>query len=163
MWEAKGESWALNLAELLVDAHLARRRRPLNAAQQRAVATAYDHLLEQGLALNPLPVRKAGEQGELSRSKAQNLLLRLPKRKQEVLRFTRDLSVPFANNQAERDLRMVKLKQKISGGFRSLLGAQIFCRIRGYLSTLRKQDLDLLEALTCAFQGDPIMPDLARA
>ncbi len=120
MWEAKGESWALNLAELLVDAHLARRRRPLNAAQQRAVATAYDHLLEQGLALNPLPVRKAGEQGELSRSKAQKLLLRLPKRKQEVLRFTRDLSVPFANNQAERDLRMVKLKQKISGGFRSL-------------------------------------------
>ena len=58
---------------------------------------------------------------------------------------------------------MVKLKQKISGGFRSLLGAQIFCRIRGYLSTLRKQGLDPLEALTCAFQGDPIMPDLARA
>ena len=123
----------------------------MNAAQQRAVATAYDHLLEQGLALNPLSIRKAGEKGELSRSKAQNLLLRLQKRKQEVLRFTRDLSVPFANNQADpanpslRDLRMVKLRQKISGGFRSLqrrtlwVGAQIFCRIRGYLSTLRKQ------------------------
>ena len=111
----------------------------------------------------------------MSRSKAQNLLLHLQKRKQEVLRFTRDRSVPFDNNQADpanpslRDLRMVKLRQKISGGFRSLqrrtlwVGAQIFCRIRGYLSTLRKQDLDPLEALTCAFQGDPIMPDLARA
>ena len=97
------------------------------------------------------------------RSKALNLLLRLELRKDDVLRFTRDPTVPFDNNQAERDLRMVKLKQKISGGFRSLLGAMIFCRIRGYISTLRKQGIDVLEALTAAFEGKPVMPALTRA
>ena len=86
------------------------------------------------MALNPLPVRKAEQKGGLSRSKVQNLLLRLQKRKQEVLRFTRDYRSLIDNNQAERDLRKVKLKQKISGEFHSLLGARISCRIRGYLS-----------------------------
>jgi len=65
------------------------------------------------------------------------------------------MDVPFTNNQAERDLRMIKLKQKISGGFRTVLGADIFCRIRGYISTVRKHGLNVLDALTKAFQHNP--------
>ncbi len=71
-----------------------------------------------------------------------------------------DFQVPFDNNQAERDLRMMKLKQKISRGFRSMGGAQMFCRLRGYISTLRKQGFDVLNALRQVFLEAPIFPAL---
>lgn len=69
-----------------------------------------------------------------------------------------DFRVPFDHNQAQRDLRMMKLKQKISGGFRSVAGAQMFGRIRGYISTLKKQGLPVLESLKQVFLGNPTMP-----
>src|SRR5258706_27455 len=85
-----------------------------------------------------------------------SMMDRLSQRKQAVLRFLHDFAVPFDNNQAERDLRMMKVQQKVSGCFRTEQGIAIFCRIRSYLSTLRKQGVELLPALDHTFAGDPV-------
>jgi transposase len=87
---------------------------------------------------------------------AQSLQKRLIKNKKAILRFMTDFSVPFDNNGSERDLRMVKLQQKISGCFRTTEGVKIFCRIRSYLSSVRKQGRGLLWAIEMAVQGKPM-------
>ena len=123
----------------------------------------YHTLATTGLAATP-PTEVLTEnpkpKGRVKQSPARNLLDRLHRHQSHVLAFMHDFRFPFDNNQAERDLRMMKLRQKISGGFRSETGAQIFCRIRGYLSTLKKRGLDLLEALRQTFRGGPLMPAL---
>ncbi len=91
--------------------------------------------------------RKIGQRGKLKKSKSRNLLERLIKYQNDVLRFVDDIDVPFTNNQGENDLRMTKVQQKISGCFRSEEGAFIFCRIRAYLTTCRKHGVDATEAL----------------
>jgi transposase len=111
----------------------------------------YDRLIAEGLGAQPPP-----QVPEQVRRQARNLLLRLGRRKEEVLLFLHDFKVPFENNQAERDLRMVKLRQKTSGCFRSEEGARRFCRIRSYVSTMRKHGRGVLLALEKACEGAPL-------
>lgn len=97
--------------------------------------------------------RKKGQRGRLKKPQSRNLLERLINREDEVLRFMEDKEVPFTNNQGENDLRMTKVQQKISGCFRSIEGALIFCRIRAYLITCRKHGVTATEALEALFKG----------
>src|SRR5215208_6918107 len=116
----------------------------------------YQRLLEAGLEANP-PPEQPGKRGRPKQTKGKNLLDRLDKHREAVLRFMRDFGVPFDNNQAERDLRMVKVRQKISGCFRTKEGAAAFCRIRGYISTVKKQGENVLLALEGVFRGNPFV------
>ena len=102
-------------------------------------------------------------QGRCAQSKAANLLDRLEDFDWCILAFLLDERVPFTNNQGEQDIRMVKVRQKISGCFRTLKGAQIFCRIRSYLSTCRKQGRNLWEAIQRAVLGRPFIPSCPPA
>lgn len=99
-----------------------------------------------------------GKRGQQPRRTGHNLLLRLFHYKPDVLRFLHDPAVPFTNNDAERDLRMMKCKQKISGGFRSTQGAEQFARIRGFISTVRKQGFNVLNSIQSVFSGNMLIP-----
>lgn len=167
IFEHEAQAWAFELSLLLVSLHswvkaLKAEGKTALCAQELAVLEArYESILDQGFDANPMPPpdpMASKKRGRPKRSTPRNLLERLRTHKASVLGFVRDFEVPFDNNQAERDLRMMKLKQKISGGFRSEDGARRFCRIRGYLSTLRKQGHDLLEAMVDAFSGHPQSP-----
>ena len=127
-------------------------RNRLQQEQVAAFEAAYDRVIRGGWRENP---RRAGKR---QKSKAANLLRRLEEHKEEVLRFLHDFGVPFTNNQIERDLRMTKLNEKISGGWRSMDGARAFLAIRSYLATARKQDQGVLEVLIAAYEGRPWLP-----
>ena len=155
--EVKKQGWARGLIDLLEGAvsecHQARERGEARLARVGEIAAAYDRLVTEGLRENPPPlVGKA--------SKAVNLLERLEAYKPSCLRFLSDLTVPFTNNQAERDLRMLKVKGKISGGFRTTEGADQYCRLRSYLATCRKQGMALLDCCQSLFNGHLVTPAL---
>ncbi len=117
-------------------------------------------MIKQGLTFHtmqiPLPCKS--KRGRQPRRTGHNLLLRLFHYKQDVLRFLHDPEVPFTNNDAERDLRMMKCKQKVSGGFRTTQGAEHFARIRGFISTVRKQGLNVLSSIQAIFSDNIPIP-----
>ncbi len=116
--------------------------------------TDYQKIIDEGYALNPLPPQSAGEKkkrGRRKKTKPRNLLERLDGHRKEVLAFMYDFKVPFSNNLAESDIRMMKVQQKILGMFRTENGAKVFCRIRSYISTARKNAVTAMDALTRLF------------
>lgn len=156
-------AWAASMRELLLEIKAATTQaRASNAAQLEpaqlhAFRIRYDTLLREGEAAHP-PSPPTGRAGRRKQSPAYNLVRRLQKHADLVLAFMYDITIPFDNNLAERDLRMIKTQQKISGGFRSRGGADVFCRIRSYISTVRKQRLPLMDALRSVFSGAPLLP-----
>jgi transposase len=125
------------------------------------IQTRFEAILDVAKARNPAREPEPGSHRRVRQSPAHNLIKRLSEKREAVLRFLTDLRVPFDNNQAERDVRMPKLKQKVSGCFRSDQGFAHFANIRSYLSTLRKQSADIFKSLVLTFQGSPPMPRLA--
>ena len=166
--EQSGQEWARTLQALLVEMkrHVDDGRtaghRSSPPGDRDAFVARYRDLLAAGYAANPPPTRTAEgpQRGRLKQRKARNLLDRLTLHEAEVLAFRHDWAVPFENNQAERDLRMLKVQQKISGTFRDAAGATAFCRSRGYIATLRKQARHVLTALELTFAGHPPLPCL---
>jgi len=122
----------------------------------------YDAIVWLGFEENPLPDTQPppGKRGPPKKTKARNLVERFDQHKPAILRFIHDFKVPFDNNLAERDIRMMKVQQKISGCFRSQEGAEQFCHLRSHISTIRKQGLNVWEALGSLFDGDLLMPKL---
>jgi len=164
------QSWANDMAELLLEIKAAVAATPvpamrLSLLELHAFETRYDAVVHAGFEANPAPLPATeGEEKKRGRPKHTppvNLLIRLRDFKGQVLAFMADFRVPFDNNQGERDIRMVKVKQKVSGGFRTVEGAQRFGRIRGYLSTARKQAKNVFEAIRDAFEGHPFIPSSA--
>jgi len=157
------QTWATDLVEALRAcnraAHQARAKgqHELAAEDLAQLQVRYAGLIDAGWAANPRPP-PTGKRGAPKLGPTASLLRRLDERRQEVLRFATDLAVPFTNNQAERDLRMAKLQMKISGCWRTTDGAETFAALRSYVSTVRKNGIAVLDALSNLLAGDPWLP-----
>lgn len=164
------QAWAKDLKDLLREMKVATEQAraqgqaQLDTATRAGFVARYEALLATGLAANPPPedAEEAGPRrpGRRKQTPARNLLERLWLGQAQVLAFLDDLTIPFDNNQAERDLRPLKMQQKVSGCFRSDPGADAFARLRSYFATLRKQGQALLPALQTVFAGQPLYPAL---
>ncbi len=157
--EEHGQQWAARLKACLLEANeevtaaKTRGATELPARRLQYFSDRYSRILREGREELPvLPARPAGQRGRAKQHKVKNLHDRLRDHKTEVLAFLYNFSIPFTNNQGEQDVRMMKVKQKISGCFRSFNGARIFARIRGCLSTVKKQGHNALQAMTMLFE-----------
>jgi transposase len=161
-WEQDAQQWAQKLKNLLetINRKVDDAGGALDAKESEKYRRKYRNIIKQGEVECPEPIRvkKKGKRGRIKRSKSRNLLERLRDYEEDTLRFMDNELVPFSNNLGENDIRMTKVQQKISGCFRSMNGARIFCRVRSYLSTCRKQGIKSSEALELLFNGK--LPDL---
>ncbi|MFM0166754.1 IS66 family transposase [Paraburkholderia sediminicola] len=165
--ESTQQPWAQQMIDLLgqakreVDLSVAAGNMALGQSRQRYYRRRSRALIAQARRLNPTQARaptRVEQRGRIRQSFTYNLVRRLQLQASEVWRFIADHRVPFDNNQAERDIRMPKLKQKISGCFRAVAGMEAFCTIRSYLGTLRKQNRSLIDALALGFAGFVVSP-----
>lgn len=163
--EAFGQPWAGDLKTLLLEmnTHTQQARHAgqseVPSSLRHALVQRYEALVQQGYQFNPPdPPPEQIKRGKPKQHPARLLLDRLHQRQEQVLVFLHHLHVPFDNSLAERDIRMLKVQQKISGCFRAEEGARAFCRIRSYVSTLRKQGMPLLTALELTCAGYPVLP-----
>jgi transposase len=156
-WEQDNQQWAYDMKDLLekINSRVIDAGGSLNALQAGIYRSQYRKLIQKAEIECPEPTRpkKKGKRGRIKKSKSRNLLERLRDYENDVLRFMENEQVAFSNNLGENDIRMTKVQQKISGCFRSIEGARIFCRIRSYLSTCRKQGIKASHALDLLFNG----------
>lgn len=158
------QPWATEMSRLLYDlkaevAEVASDAHSLAPDRLAHYEAAYDTILQQGFQANPPPENPpTTKRGRPKQLPPKNLLDRLDKHRAGILAFMYNFDVPFDNNLAERDIRMVKVKQKVSGAFRTFYGAQTFCDIRSYISTVRKQGKNVIAALQDALAGQPFIP-----
>jgi transposase len=159
-WEQDKQAWAERMKTLLCQMNEAVKQAggTLTPKQAQEWRVEYRACLKQADSECPPPdeTQREGKRGKLKRSKSRNLLERLRCYEADVLRFLEDPNAPFTNNQGERDIRMLKVHQKVSGCFRSMGGANILCRVRSYLSTATKQGLTSSESMASLFKGDPL-------
>ena len=169
VFERFEQRWAKEMKALLLSikacVHWAREQAMTSLPQAviQEVERRYRHLVQTAMAANPPPPKRTGKRGAPKKSDALNLLIRLHQYQDLILRFMHDFDVPFDNNLAESDLRMMKLRQKISGCFRTQDGVAIFCDLRSSLSTMQKQGVHLLTALRSLIVGSPLFPPLLAA
>jgi transposase len=167
VYEQGGQPWAQQMIGLLLESKQAVEqakkagKKRLDPRDIREYENRYQKIIASGMEANPPPNRGdiPGKRGRLKRSKARNLVERLARLQKETLRYLHDFRVPFDNNLAERDIRMMRVQQKVSGAFRSYGGALSFCRIRSYISTIRKQGLSVIDAIMSAFEKDLTLAD----
>ncbi len=161
-WEQDKQAWAHDMKRLLEKMNIAVNQAGgvLTPLEAETWKVRYRELLNKAEIECPPPDKPTEvKRGRIKRSKARNLLERLIEFEDDVLRFMTNACVPFTNNAAENAIRMTKVHQKISGCFRSTEGAEIFCRVRGYLSTCRKQGMSAAQAMTLVFEGK--LPEFA--
>ncbi len=161
-YEQDKQQWASLMSNLLVEINKTVNKSggALPDIEIKRYQKEYRAILTNGEIECPLPEKLRGKRGRQKKSKSRNLLERLRDYEEDALRFMKVKFVPFTNNQAENDIRMTKVQQKISGCFRSMDGAKIFCRVRSYLSTARKNSVSALHALRMLFIGT--LPNFAE-
>jgi len=162
LFEQQGQIWAKDMFDLLLEMNVFAREqhKQLTSEQTEPWLRRYRKIISEGWDGNPLPRKPPPKKkrGRPAKTKAQNLLTRLGDFEDCALAFLHDIDVPFTNNLAEQDIRMIKVRQKISGCFRTVHGAEHFARIRSYLSTARKQGRNILDSITAAIKGMPFHP-----
>jgi len=147
------QKWASKMIDLLIDI-----KEKVDQSEDKflkidttsAFIEKYEKIIKQGYKANP-PPKKTGKRGRPKKGKALCLVERMDSHREEILRFMEERDVPFSNNLAERDLRMVKVRQKISGTFRNMERVKDYCSIRSYISTIKKQNKDVFTALVDSF------------
>jgi len=161
LFEQQGQIWAKRMFELLkkMNDFVSTKSTQLTIEEKEPYLKQYQELLFDGWEANPLPQKSPEKKrGRRAKTKAQNLLTRFGDFENYVLAFLHDINVPFTNNLAEQDIRMIKVRLKISGCFRTIQGAKHFARIRSYFSTARKQGRNILDSITAVISGNPFMP-----